>query len=349
MLQTDRNSAVSMYVQALKSDPDHGGAWNNLGSLIQARYGRLHSELMEVMLDAYFVLINGDNNSSHHNVISHTNANFKQMLSLWLNNEHVPFFITHESELRSVFAEICYRKAIYLHPNTHATAYNNLGKLLHVQGHSYLFISSFQYPQLYGTGDTQEVELFDNEAVRSYRKAISISSTYSNAWFNLGLLLQSSSQDISLKLDKHYEVGDNKLSYSTSYLSSFSKTDNTLSFQYSQAMISFEKAMSSSSNTSEVFMDSCRKLADLYLKAKIIINEETDAKLMEFYNFHNESNQLSEQSVEGFHAMRKKLLICLKLDLLSQSSFLFKKLNNKANVSMVQFIERQISQLKKKL
>ena len=60
-------------------------------------------------------------------------------------------------------AEACFRRAISLHPRTHAKAHNNLGQLLHVRGDL-------------------------AAAAAAYASAVEVAPLYAVAWHNLGLV-----------------------------------------------------------------------------------------------------------------------------------------------------------------
>jgi tetratricopeptide (TPR) repeat protein len=219
----DRNNAVLQYLRAVQSDPNHGGAWNNLGSLIQSRFGdyqEIHAILFHVIFEAYVTLVHDMSSKTSTQVddisfiIQQTSKSFKAQIKMWLllsnemdnddgnGEQHLRrYFQCNELKLRNMIAELCFRIAIHLNPNTHSTAYNNLGKLLHVQGHSFLFTNEVitwnnknnkmtdtknQSDKL--NNDDDDDENFENEAMETYKRALDISSTYAKAWFNLGLL-----------------------------------------------------------------------------------------------------------------------------------------------------------------
>jgi hypothetical protein len=111
-------------------------------------------------------------------------------------------------------------------------------------------------------------------------------------------------------------------------------------------------------------------LADLYLKANIIISHENDLILLQHFKDLNitvndsregEKEEGRKVSIGGcsgsrlsFEAYKKNLLRCLKLDLMSESLQLFQKANQfnpkDQNVPwMIKFVEKQIKHIKKEL
>jgi hypothetical protein len=66
--------------------------------------------------------------------------------------------------------------AVALHPTTHATAWNNLGRLLHVRAAQHT-----PSPPVAAAAATWA------DAGGAYRTAVRVSPTYATAWFNLGL------------------------------------------------------------------------------------------------------------------------------------------------------------------
>ena len=85
------------------------------------------------------------------------------------------------SSRRAGLAEGCFRAATELHPASHATAWNNLGKLLHVQ-----LSSSSSSPSAVGEGAGRVGRV--EEARAAYQQAVVVAPAYAIALFNLGLL-----------------------------------------------------------------------------------------------------------------------------------------------------------------
>lgn len=123
----DKPAASRAYAAAVRADHHHGGAWNNLGSLVEAGHA------------------DGKGGGG---------------------SDGFPLAGVVGEGQRVEQAERCFEAATQLHPATHATAWNNLGRLRHVE-------------RRWGG------------AAAAYREAVRVSPTYATAWYNLGLLAQA--------------------------------------------------------------------------------------------------------------------------------------------------------------
>ena len=175
--------ATVAYGEALRVDPTHGGAWNNLGSLLQVGVqapSDIIRHLFENIDDGTSVQRGvdvghfGDDETTHDaNVIQGMHASATTMSEktngVISSTATVAATSTSKIMLSSDAAENCFRRAIALHPATHAKAHNNLARLLHLRGNF-------------------------NSAEQSYRAAVRVSPLYYRAWRNLGLLLSQKEQ-----------------------------------------------------------------------------------------------------------------------------------------------------------
>ena len=152
----DRAGAAGVYLAAVLADSRHGGAWNNLGSLVEAGYG-----------NPFTVLQTARAAMASHSSSGTANSRVDGDLDV---DGTSPAGAVMAAEA----AEACFRVAVSLHPRTHATAWNNLGRVLHKRAAKSAAVSR--------PGATAWVD-----AGTAYQKALGVSPTYATAWFNFGL------------------------------------------------------------------------------------------------------------------------------------------------------------------
>jgi tetratricopeptide (TPR) repeat protein len=170
-----REGAVAAYVAALEADPTHGGAWNNLGILLESGAGP------EPPAVASMKELHSDDEDDSHGAAGPGDSDLEgrrlqRVLrgALSANDAETSTMTTTTTPMmpmtRRGAAEACFRRAASLHSATHAKAHNNLGRLL------------------YGRGAHAA-------AADRYRAAVRVSPGYATAWHNLGLVLSRLEDD----------------------------------------------------------------------------------------------------------------------------------------------------------
>jgi len=161
----DRAGAAGVYLAAVRADSRHGGAWNNLGSLVEAGYG----DPVPVLRAARAAMASFSSSSSSGTVDPEDS-------SVNVGGSSPAAAATRDTTTATAAeaAEACFRVAVSLHPRTHATAWNNLGRVLHKR--------AANSPAASHDGASAWVD-----AGTAYQKALGVSPTYTTAWFNFGL------------------------------------------------------------------------------------------------------------------------------------------------------------------
>ena len=208
LAQVDRGAAARAYAAAVGADPRHGGAWNNLGTLVEAGHGdpladqslaaalrRLGVRVDEGVKGAVWGASGGKSGDVSD---SRSRSGSDGGSGGGSGSGALAVFAAGDASWRRVAAERAFETAAALHPATHASAWNNLGRLLHAtaqqqqrQGPSSGISSAGDGGGGGGGGSGgaggDDVITEWAGAGAAYRSALGVSPGYALAWHNLGL------------------------------------------------------------------------------------------------------------------------------------------------------------------